>query len=86
MSALVTLSRIAIIIFVVEGLIMIGLSLIPAGLSLLAESLIDAVLLIALSSPLIYLWVVKPYAAERLEMVRKVEEMLGGGFGGGEEG
>ncbi len=53
--------RIAIIILVIETLIMLGLGTIDIVLSTLEEAILDTTLLVLLSTPLIYIWVIRPY-------------------------
>lgn len=60
MSGLSILLRITAIIFVVEGLIMLALSQFE-GLSTQAATAIDAVLLVLISSPFIFVLVIRPY-------------------------
>lgn len=57
--------RIAIIILIVETLIMLLLDSISYELSALIETAIDSFLLVCMSTPIIYLWVIKPYKLER---------------------
>ena len=57
--------RIAIIILIVETLIMLILASINVELSAIEETLIDSFILVMLSAPLIYLWVMLPYKVER---------------------
>ena len=72
--------RIAIIMAVVELIIMLALVTIPqsinSGEMLINDpatlAFLDAILLVLLSSPLIYIWVVKPYVHERDNALAKV--------------
>jgi len=57
--------RISIIILIVETLIMFMLDAIDYELSSLVETAIDSFLLVCMSTPVIYLWVIKPYKIER---------------------
>ena len=57
--------KIAIIIFLVETLIMIALSLFITLEGPVAETIFDATALVVLATPFIYLWVIKPYVVER---------------------
>jgi len=57
--------RIAIIISVVEMLIMLVLANIPHLVGIYSEAVIDVVSLIVLSTPAIYLWVIKPFVTAR---------------------
>lgn len=59
------ISRIAIIILIVETLIMLMLDSLPYTLSALEETAIDSFLLVCMSTPVIYIWVVLPYKVER---------------------
>ena len=70
MSITQILIRIAAIIFFVEGVIMAGL-LFFDDLPLHATVLIDGVLLVALSSPLMFALVLKPYVKARTEEIER---------------
>lgn len=65
--------RITAIIFVVEGLIMIALSRFETLDTQLA-TLIDAVMLVTLSSPIIFVLVIKPYVSKRTREIGKAKE------------
>jgi len=72
--------RIAIIIAIVEVIIMLAMVSIPLDIdhgqvlvtNIEVLAILDAILLVALSSPLIYLWVVKPYVNERDDALAKI--------------
>ncbi len=73
------LLKIGIIVFAVESLIMFGFSIFSSADSDIGETLIDAVSLILISSPLSYLSAIKPYVTayqkaeqERLETQQKL--------------
>ncbi len=78
MSKFSVLIRIGVIIFVTEGLIMLGLSLVDPISSPLVESLNDASLLTVLSAPPMYFLLVKPYAEERSRLLTEVESLMSG--------
>lgn len=65
MTPITVVIRIAIIIFLSEGLIMLGLSLAEPIASHNIEALVDAAVLTLLSSPLTYFWVIRPYINAR---------------------
>ena len=67
--------RITLIIGMVELLIMLLLSSMELNLNSSEEALFDSVLLVVLSTPLIYLWVIRPYVLARDEAVAKVTYM-----------
>lgn len=56
--------KIAVVVFAVEFTVMLDLIRFSIGNQLL-ETLIDATLLILISSPIIYFWIIKPYIQER---------------------
>lgn len=70
-SSLILILRIATIIFVVEAGIMLTSSFLPPALyelitkSDLVSAMLDAVILVLISSPLIYLWVIRPNVVAR---------------------
>lgn len=57
--------RIAAIIAAAEFIIMLTLTVVPFELSKYAEAMLDVILLVAISTPFIYLWVIKPYVQAR---------------------
>lgn len=63
--------RISLIILLVEILIMLLINLFNIQTSPLAEALIDASFLVFLSTPLIYIWVVKPFVIMRDKAMEK---------------
>ncbi|WP_177420974.1 PAS domain-containing protein [endosymbiont of Lamellibrachia barhami] len=60
--------RIAIIVFLVEGIIMLGLSLLDPISSPGLEAIIDAFVLVLIVSPIMSYWVIKPYITERKQL------------------
>lgn len=76
MSRITILIRIAVIIFCVEGFIMIGFSFFEPIESVFAAAIIDAALLTILASPLINHFVVKPYMEERVDFLFGVRDIL----------
>jgi len=71
-SITIIILRITIVIAVAEILIMALLGGISHDLSAPLEALADASILVALSTPFIYLWVIKPYVTARDEAVARV--------------
>src|SRR5512135_450475 len=61
MSPLYVILKIPLIVFLVEVLIMAGLTLVPPIPNAEIDALADATTLTLLSAPLIYFWVIKPY-------------------------
>lgn len=59
--------RIAVIIALAEFMIMIAFTFIPYKLGMYVEAFLDVTLLATLSTPFIYLWVIKPYVDARNE-------------------
>jgi len=64
--------RIATIIWVAEVLIMLVLWIVPHELNKYSEALVDAVLLVVLSTPAIYMWVIKPFVNARDEALSQI--------------
>ncbi len=64
--------RIAIIIYLIELLIMIGLNALASNLPAEGEVFLDAFLLLIFSTPLIYAWVVKPFVVMRDKALNEV--------------
>lgn len=64
--------RIAIIILVVEFLIMLVLRTIPHEASTYSGAVLDAVSLVVLSTPAIYIWVIKPFVNAREEALAQI--------------
>lgn len=67
--------RIAIIIAVVEMLIMMALGHIPHHAGFFSEAIIDVALLVILSSPMIYIWAIKPFIDARGEALSQLRHM-----------
>lgn len=80
------LFRIGAIIFVVEGLIMIGFSFFDPITSPMVAAIVDASLLTLLSAPPIYFLVIKPYMEERVDMLFGVQELFDNKETNNEEG
>src|SRR3989339_1882023 len=74
MSGLTILLRIAAIIFVVEGIIMLALSRF-AHLSPQVATVIDVLMLVLISSPFIFALVIKPYVAMRTREINDAREI-----------
>jgi len=68
--------RIITIISVVEFSIMDAFIFIHADISPYVEALLDIVLLVALATPLIYLWVINPYIKERDDLLDEMEQLM----------
>jgi PAS domain S-box-containing protein len=66
--------KIALVIFAVEGSVMLSLEQLPIGNNVLA-TLMDATLLILISSPVIYFWIIKPYIHARDVAQDKTQEL-----------
>lgn len=67
--------RIVIIILLAEFAIMMFLGVIPFEVSIYLEAVIDLVLLALLSTPLIYLWVIKPFVTARDEALVQISRL-----------
>ncbi len=67
--------RITVIISIVELVIMFSLALIPHTFGTSLEVFIDTVILVIVSTPIIYLWVIKPFVVARDEALVKLESM-----------
>lgn len=65
MSPLYVILKIALIVFLIEALIMAGLTLAPPIPNAEIDALVDATILTLLSAPPIYFWVIKPYIEAR---------------------
>lgn len=64
--------RIAIIVMLMELFIMIAFDVLPQDISLASEALMDAALLVAISIPIIYFWVIRPFVRARKEAEERV--------------
>jgi diguanylate cyclase (GGDEF)-like protein len=67
--------RISIIISLVELVIMLFLNNVGSVIGVYAEAMIDVVMLALLSSPLVYLWVIRPFVDARDEALAKVQRL-----------
>ncbi|UCE90097.1 MAG: GGDEF domain-containing protein [Pseudomonadota bacterium] len=67
--------RIVIIFSLSELLIMAGILFIPHSLGREAEVVLDAVLLVVLATPVLYLWVIRPFVVARDEAEARVTHM-----------
>jgi len=67
--------RVITIILLVEFIIMLLLAVIPLNISFYAEALIDVVLLALFSTPLIYVWVIKPFMADLNHAFNKIKTL-----------
>jgi len=67
--------RISAIIATAEFLIMLALALIPFEIEKYTEAVLDVTLLAVLSTPFIYLWVIKPYVDARDEALVQISNL-----------
>jgi len=67
--------RIVTIIAAVEFLIMLFLGVVPLGVSIYSEAVLDLVLLALLSTPLIYIWVINPFVTARDEALDQIKHL-----------
>jgi len=67
--------RIVAIIASAEFLIMLVLHAIPFEINTYAEAALDVALLAALSTPLIYIWIIKPFANARDEALAQISHL-----------
>ncbi|MEK6770266.1 MAG: GGDEF domain-containing protein [Pseudomonadota bacterium] len=67
--------RITVIIAVVELLIMLVLAVIPHKLNSYTEAVLDVILLIVLSTPPIFIWVIKPFVIARDEALAQISHL-----------
>ena len=67
--------RITLIIALAELIVMLMLGGISHDLSAFREAMLDALVLVGLSTPIIYIWVIKPYVLARDEAVEKITFM-----------
>lgn len=65
--------RITIIISLIELVIMLGLAMIPHNFGGYMAALFDVAILIIMSSPIIYLWVIKPFVIARSEALLQLK-------------
>ena len=67
--------RIVIIIAMMEFLIMLFLSALPVEVNIISEAIIDIVLLVVMSTPLIYLWVIQPFVTAKNDALAQVSHL-----------
>ncbi|MEW6983800.1 diguanylate cyclase [Colwelliaceae bacterium 6471] len=67
--------RIATIFALVECIIMLGFANLTFEIGAYAEVFLDVVILVTLSTPLIYIWVIKPYVVARDDAMDQVTHM-----------
>ncbi|GMR17847.1 MAG: hypothetical protein BMS9Abin33_0241 [Gammaproteobacteria bacterium] len=67
--------RITIIVSLAELVIMFGLANIPHSFGNIIEALIDVSLLVIVTSPIIYIWVIKPFVIARDEALSQLTNM-----------
>lgn len=61
MTAIAIIFRVAVIFFIVEGLIMFGLLQVESMISPAIRAIADTVVLVLLAAPVTYFWVIRPY-------------------------
>ena len=67
--------RIAAIVALIEFAIMLFLALLPKRLDIYNEAVLDGVLLVGLSAPLIYIWIVRPFVRARDEAFAQISHL-----------
>lgn len=67
--------RISAIIATAEFLIMLALALVPFEMGKYTEAILDVILLALLTTPFIYLWVIKPYVNARDEALVQISKL-----------
>jgi diguanylate cyclase (GGDEF)-like protein len=67
--------RIALIIATVEFIVMMTLGFAPLLIDTYTEAILDGVLLTIISSPLIYLWVIRPFVRARDEALAQISNL-----------
>jgi len=72
---LALIAKIAIIIFVVEFIVMMLLSVLPFELNFIVEASLDVVLLSVFSTPLLYFGVIKPFVVKKDDAMVQVMVM-----------
>ncbi|GMR06984.1 MAG: hypothetical protein BMS9Abin25_1630 [Gammaproteobacteria bacterium] len=74
-SAQKVMLRIALVIAVVEFFIMFVLEAHPYPFSYTTEAVFDGILLVLISSPVIYFWIINPFRRERDEAISELADM-----------
>lgn len=69
------LTRIIIIIAFVELVIMIGFANLTLNIGVHAEAILDVILLVLLSTPVIYIWILKPYVVANDHAIHQISHM-----------
>ena len=69
------LLRVGVIVALAEGIIMLTLHAIPAQAGLLSLAALDVALLAAITTPLLYLWVIKPFVEARDAAIAQLNEL-----------
>jgi len=67
--------RIAVVISVAEFLIMLALGGLPYPVNPYLEAVIDVISLVVLSTPTIYIWVIKPFVTARDEALSQISDL-----------
>ncbi len=67
--------RIATIVSLAEFLIMLTLGIIPHEANTYSDAVLDVVLLVLLSTPSIYIWVIKPFVTARDEALAQINHL-----------
>ena len=69
------LLKIAVIITSIELVIMLVLAVVPYRINAYLDALLDVAILVFLSTPLIYIWVIRPFVAARDEALAQVNHL-----------
>jgi len=69
------IKRIAVIIALVEFVIMLAFANLTYDIGIYAEALLDVAILVILSTPMIFIWVIKPYVVARDEALHQISHM-----------
>lgn len=69
------LLRVAVIVAVAEGLIMLVLQAIPLRASIFSLAALDVALLAAMTTPALYVWVIKPFVDARDKTLAQLNEL-----------
>lgn len=67
--------RIIFIISLTELMIMLGLAIIPHSFGIFTEALFDVSILVVVTSPIIYIWIIKPFVIARDKALKQLTSM-----------
>lgn len=67
--------RITAIIALVEFVIMLGFANLTFDIGIYAEAILDVAILVILSTPMIYVWIIKPYVVARDDAIHQISHM-----------